>query len=119
MEQFRKIRVELLKRKILIFGTGNNHKRRDVHIGGPVKVSELKKIHYELKNYRICSFSMKQLANKRSYKIILDCIFQDKLMSDELMRFNKVNMIEVDRNGRDQNLRYFLNTLSKIEVAPV
>lgn len=35
------------------------------------------------------------------------------------MKFNKVNMIDVDYKQREGPLRYFLNTLSKVDCGPV
>lgn len=51
-----------------------------MYIGGEMKVSELKKIQTEIKSYSILHFYMRRIRNKRSYKIILNIIFQSEFM---------------------------------------
>jgi nitrogen regulatory protein PII-like uncharacterized protein len=35
------------------------------------------------------------------------------------MKFNRVNMVEVDARSKDNYLRYFMNILAKVDVSPI
>ena len=44
------------------------------------------------------NFGLKRLPNRRSYKIIMEVLFNSAFIRQELMKYNKVDIIEVD-NG--------------------
>jgi hypothetical protein len=92
---------------------------RELYIGGIAKVSDLRKIQQEIRSYKIINFGLKRFQNKRSYKLILSNILKSQLTLGELHKFNKVNLVEIDKHSRELTLRYFMNTTSKLEVSAV
>lgn len=83
-----------------MFGTDNEKGIREAYIGGLVKPSELRKIQQEIKNYKILNFGLKRFQNKRSYQHIINKILNSEVAMEELQKFNKITLIEVDKHSK-------------------
>ena len=61
LSKFKKVRDKLEEKKIFLFSTADQKGNREVLLGGMMKISELKKVHSDLKGYRLFSFVLPKL----------------------------------------------------------
>lgn len=101
LSSFKGMKRDFFKRLgIFMFGTDNEKGIREAYIGGLVKPSELRKIQQEIKNYKILNFGLKRFQNKRSYQHIINKILNSELAMEELQKFNKITLIEIDKHSK-------------------
>lgn len=65
------------------------------------------------------NFSLKRFQNKRSYKLVINRILNSDTSREQLMKFNRINLIEVDTKTQDSSLRFYMNTMTKSEISGV